>query len=94
MTNSPLENSYIIGYNVKNARNGKSASKIPKWPSLRPLECKSKFIQQYGKCCWRASSSSQQLFPYKSSYSCKNLDSQKSSMFCFDSFGFFHFGIH
>jgi len=23
-----------MGYNLKNARNGKSASKIPKWPSL------------------------------------------------------------
>ena len=28
---------YILGYNLKNGRNGKSASKIPKWPSLSPL---------------------------------------------------------
>ena len=32
------ENFYIMGYNFKNARNGKSASKIPKWPSVSPLE--------------------------------------------------------
>ena len=57
-----LENFYILGYNLKNARNKKGASKIPKWPSLRPLALKSKFIRQlefsenledwYGKCCW------------------------------------------
>jgi len=35
------------GYNLKNARNGKSASKIHKWLSLRPLEFKSKFIRQF-----------------------------------------------
>ena len=28
---------YIMGYNLKNARNGKSISKIPKWQSLRSL---------------------------------------------------------
>ena len=59
-----LENFYIIGYNLKNARNGKSTSKIPKWPSLRPLALKRKFVRQlefsenledsYRKCCWRA----------------------------------------
>ena len=53
-----------MGYNLKNARIGKSASKIPKWPSLRLLAVKSKFIRQfefsdnledlYGKCGWRA----------------------------------------
>ena len=32
------EHFYTIGYNLKNARNGKSASKIPKRPSLKPLE--------------------------------------------------------
>ena len=52
---------YIMGYNLKNIRNGKSASKIAKWSSLRPLAFKSKFIWQfefsnnledlYGKCC-------------------------------------------
>jgi len=35
-----------MGYNLKNARNGKSASKIPKWPSLRSLALKSNFIRQ------------------------------------------------
>ena len=39
MTNFFLENnnSDIIGYNLENTTNGKSASKIAKWPSLRPL---------------------------------------------------------
>ena len=36
-----------MGYNLKNARNGKSILKIPKWPSLKPLALKSKFIQQF-----------------------------------------------
>jgi len=50
-----------MGCNLKNARNGKNISKIPKWASLRPLALKSKFIRQfefsenledlYGKCC-------------------------------------------
>jgi len=51
---------------MKNASNGKSVSKIPKWPSLRPLALKSKLIRQfefselslenlYGKCCWPCS---------------------------------------
>jgi len=43
MTKFFVENFYIMGYNLKNARNGKSASKTPKWPSLRPLGLKSKF---------------------------------------------------
>ena len=48
MTKFFLENFYIMGYNlIKNARNGKSASKIPKWPSLRPQEFTSKFIPQF-----------------------------------------------
>ena len=47
MTNFFLENVYIMGYNLKNARNGKCVSNIPKWPSLSPLELKSKFIQQF-----------------------------------------------
>ena len=37
----------IMGYNVKNARNGKNISKIPKWPSSRPLGIKSKLICQF-----------------------------------------------
>ena len=36
-----------MGYNLKNARNAKSASKITKWPSLRLLELKSKFTQHF-----------------------------------------------
>ena len=35
-----------MGYNLKNARNGNSASKIPQWPSLRPLEF-IKFIRRF-----------------------------------------------
>ena len=67
MTKFFLEIFYIMGYNLKNARNGKSASKIAKWPSLWSPAFKSKFIRQfefqagnledlYGKCCWRARS--------------------------------------
>jgi len=61
-----------MGYNLKNARNGKSISKIAKWPSLRPLALKSKFTRQfeflenledfYGKCCWKARSYSPTAF--------------------------------
>ena len=36
-----------MGYNLKNARNGKSVSKIPKWQSLRSLALKSKFVRQF-----------------------------------------------
>ena len=36
-----------MGYNLKNARNGKSISKIPKWQSLRSLALKSKFVRQF-----------------------------------------------
>jgi len=61
----PLQLRKKMAYNLRNARNKKSASRIPKWPSLRFLKLKSKFIRQfefsenledlYGKCCWRAS---------------------------------------
>ena len=47
MTKYFLEIFYIMSYNFKNARNGKSASKIPKWPSLRPLELTSELIRQF-----------------------------------------------
>ena len=51
--------------NLKNARSRNTLSKITKWPSLRPLALKSKFIWKiefsetlediYGHlCCWRA----------------------------------------
>jgi len=36
-----------MGYNLENARNGKSISQIAKWPSLRPLALKSKYIRQF-----------------------------------------------
>jgi len=64
-----------MGYNLKNARNGKSISKIAKWPSLRSLALKVKLIRQfefsekledfYGKWCWRARSCSPTTFPIK-----------------------------
>ena len=33
-----------MGYNLKNARNGKSISKIPKWQSLRSLVLKNEIL--------------------------------------------------
>ena len=67
-----LENFCIMGYNLKNARNNKSASNIPRWTRLRRLELKNKFIQQfefleyleglYGKDCGRARSCSPTTF--------------------------------
>ena len=35
MTKVLLKTNYIMGYNLKNARKGKSILKIPKWPSLK-----------------------------------------------------------
>ena len=35
---------YIMGYNLKNARNGKSISKITKWQSLRSLALKNEIL--------------------------------------------------
>ena len=57
-----------MGYNLKNARNGKSIiieeHNYTKWPNLKSLVLKSKFIDQfeflenleliYGNICWRA----------------------------------------
>ena len=42
-----LGNFCIMSDNLKNARNGESASKIPKYPSLRPLKFKNKLIRQF-----------------------------------------------
>ena len=36
-----------MGYNLKNARDGKSISKTPKWPSLGPWDYRVMFIQQF-----------------------------------------------
>jgi len=67
-----------MGYKLENARNGKNASKIPIWPSLRPLELKSKFIQHfefsenledlYRNVAVEQGLALQQLFSYRSSY--------------------------
>ena len=93
MTTFSPENSCIMGYNLKNARNGKNASKIPQLPSLKPLELKSKFLQKfefsenlddlYGNCCLRASPCSPTTFSIQVpiSYSVKNLDCHKFSFF-------------
>ena len=35
---------YIMDYNLKNARNGNSISKIPKWQSLRSLSLKNEIL--------------------------------------------------
>ena len=35
---------YIMGYNLKNARNGNSISKISKWQSLRSLAVKNEIL--------------------------------------------------
>jgi len=82
------ENVYIMGYNLKNARNGKNALKISKWPSLRSLAFKSKFIQQfefldnledlYGKRCWRAKSCSPTTFFHTNYF--KSSESHSSMM--------------
>ena len=67
-----------MGYNLKNAKNGKSISKILKSQSLRSLALKSKFVRQfellenleyiYGKLVvGEQGLALWQLFPYKSS---------------------------
>ena len=38
MIKSFLNKIYIMGYDLKNARDGKSISKILKWPSLGPWD--------------------------------------------------------
>ena len=68
---------YIMGYNLKNARNGKSISKIPKRQSLRSLALKNETLwwfkfQNNKKICSEIVAGEQglalqQLFPYKSS---------------------------
>jgi len=79
-----------MGYNLKNFQNGKSASKIPKWPSLRTLELRSQFIRQfefsenledlYGKCCWRATPCSPTTFSIQI-YCFNDSDCRKFSFF-------------
>ena len=44
-TNFTKTRSIMLGYNIKNTRNGKIILTMGKWLSLRPLACKSKFIQ-------------------------------------------------
>ena len=65
-----------MAYNLKNARDGKSILKIPKWPSLGPWDYRVLFIQQFAG---EQGLALQQLFPYKSSYFLKNSDCHKIS---------------
>ena len=44
MTTIFLKIFYIMGYNLKNARNGKSILKIPKWQSLRSLALRNEIL--------------------------------------------------
>jgi len=77
-----------MGYSLKNARFGKSASKIPKWPGLRFLALKSKFIIarqfEFSEKLEDVAGEQpdlQQIFPYKSSYSLKNSACHNFSFF-------------
>ena len=47
LSNLSLKKIYIMGYNLKNARDRKSTSKIPKWPSFYPWDYRVLFIQQF-----------------------------------------------
>jgi len=86
-----LQNFYIMGYNLKNARNGKSASKWPKFgaPGIKDVRVSLYNSLNFWKI-WRICMENvageqglafQQLFPYKSSYSFKNSDCHKFSFF-------------
>ena len=83
MIKSFLKKIYIMGYNLKNARDGKSISKIPKWPSLGPCDYRVLFIRsslnfrEIKRICMENVTGEQglalqQLFLYKSSYFLKN----------------------
>ena len=69
-----------MGYNLRNVRNGKSTWKIAKWPSLRPLVCKSKFIRQFE-------------FSENQSYSFQSSDCHKISFFNDGGLKLSHFDI-
>jgi len=68
-----------MGYSLTNARNGKSTSRIPKWPNLRPPSLKDEILRQsevlkesgnwYGK------------FQYKTSKFSKNSNCCINSLF-------------
>ena len=98
MTKFFLGNIYIMGYNLKNVRNGKSASKIAKWPSLRPLAFTSKFIRQF-----EFSKNLEDLYVLlsnnffhtnKSSYSFQSSDCHKISFFNDGGHRLGHFDIY
>ena len=76
-------------YNLKNARNGKSASKLAKWPSLRPLAFKSKFMRQFEFLEDLEDSYGNDFFHTNPSYSLENPDSRKFT--CLNGEG--HFSI-
>ena len=103
VTNFFQENFYIMGYNLKKARNGKSPSKMPKWLSLNHLELKNKFIRQFefsenlevlfGNVAGEQYLTLQQHFPYKFPYSFKTSDCHKISSFNDGGLKFGHFVI-
>ena len=68
-----------MGYNLKNARNGKSASKILKWPSLRPPSLKNENCLKNKICMENVVGEQglalQQHFPYDSSKLSENSNS-------------------
>ena len=77
-----------MGYNLENARDGKSILKIPKWPSLGPWDYRVLFsslnFRKIKRICMENVAGDQglalqQLFPYKSSYMLKNSDCHKIS---------------
>ena len=81
MTKFFLEIVYIIGYNLKNARNGKSASKISQGQDSGPWDLKKSLyhslnFQKIQRICMQNAAGEpgpglQQLFPFKSSYPLK-----------------------
>ena len=68
-----------MGYNLKNARDGKSISKIPKWPSLGPWDYRVLYWICMENVAGEQGLALQQLFPHKSSHFFKNSDCHKIS---------------
>ena len=80
-----------MGYNLKNARNENSISKIPKWQSLRSLALKSKLLRQFELLVAEEQGLAlQQLFPYKSFF---NQTVIKSHFFNARGFKLSHFDV-
>ena len=78
---------YIMGYNVKKktARNGKSISKMLKWPSSRPLGLQNKLI-----CQFQFSENLQDLY----AEFCRRARSCSSTKISFQIFSFFFLNLN